>query len=151
MTTTTDVHREDAELHCINLQMLRTSHYILHAYDEAYREFGVRATQLPVLGLVAQNGPVTIKDMAAAVASERSVLSRKLHVMEGHGWIREDPETSGKEKTFVLTDKGRALLERTRPARLTVQRRLLTRLDDDERRLLLSLCDKLNRNEHAVP
>jgi DNA-binding MarR family transcriptional regulator len=132
----------DEELQCVNLQMLRTSHFILHTYDEAYRPFGVRATQLPVLGLIARLGPVSIKALAAEMASERSVLSRKLQVMEKNGWIREHGGT-GKEKHFVLSRDGAELLESTETVRLDVQRRLLARLGAGERALLLSLCGKL--------
>ena len=60
---------------CFNLQMMRSSHYILKAYDEAYRPFGVRATQMPVLGAVARRQPVTIREIADELESERSVMS----------------------------------------------------------------------------
>ena len=132
----------DEELQCINLQMLRTSHFILHTYDEAYRPFGVRATQLPVLGLIGRMGPVSIKAIAAEMASERSVISRKLQVMQKNGWI-EETEDSGKEKHFVLSTEGTELLRSTEGVRLEVQRRLLSRLGAGEQALLLSLCGKL--------
>ena len=37
---------------CINLQMMRSSHFVLKTYDEAYRPHGVRATQMPVQNLL---------------------------------------------------------------------------------------------------
>ena len=128
---------------CINLQMMRSSHYILKAYDEAYRPFGIRATQMPVLGAVARRQPVSIREIADELESERSVMSRKLQVMEKSGWVAEDPETSGKEKTFVLTNKGKALIERILPVRMEVQNRLMSALTEDELNLLLTLCNKL--------
>ena len=128
---------------CINLQMMRSSHYILKAYDEAYRPFGIRATQMPVLGAVARRQPVTIREIADELESERSVMSRKLQVMEKSGWVAEDPETSGKEKTFVLTSEGKALIEKILPVRMEVQNRLMSALNEDELNLLLTLCNKL--------
>ena len=128
---------------CINLQMMLSSHYILKAYDEAYRPFGIRATQMPVLGAVARRQPVTIREIADELESERSVMSRKLQVMEKSGWVTEDPETSGKEKTFVLTDEGKALIEKILPVRMQVQDRLMSALTEDELNLLLTLCNKL--------
>jgi len=128
---------------CINLQMMRSSHYILKAYDEAYRPFGIRATQMPVLGAVARRQPVTIRQIADELESERSVMSRKLLVMEKSGWVKEDPDAIGKEKMFLLTNKGKELIQKILPVRLEVQQRLTSVLTEDEMNLLLTLCNKL--------
>lgn len=127
---------------CVNLQMLRASHYIMKAYDEAYRPLGVRATQMPVLGVVARHEPVTIKAISDEMESERSAVSRKLHVMEKNGWVVEDPQ-SGKEKAYMLTDSGRELIDRVLPVRMDVQNQLMSLLSDEEQQLLFSLCNKL--------
>lgn len=128
---------------CINLQMMRSSHYVLKAYDEAYRPLGIRATQMPVLGAVARHQPVTIHKIADELESERSVMSRKLQIMKKSGWVKEDPETSGKEKTFVLTQEGRVLVKKIMPIRMAVQQRLMSALTEEELKLLLTLCNKL--------
>jgi len=128
---------------CINLQMMRSSHYVLKVYDEAYRPYGIRATQMPVLGAVARRQPVTIRQIADELESERSVMSRKLQVMKKCGWVKEDKHTTGKEKTFVLTKKGNNLVKKILPVRLEVQERMMSVLSDEELGLLLTLCSKL--------
>jgi DNA-binding MarR family transcriptional regulator len=128
---------------CVNMQMLRTSHYILKAYDDAYRELGVRATQTPVLGIMARQPTATIREIADQMETERSVMSRKLQVMEKNGWIEEVVHDAGKEKSFRLTKKGRALMNKIMPIRLQVQGQLLGRLTEQEQNLLFTLCDKL--------
>lgn len=130
---------------CINMQILRASHYVLKTYDDAYRNLGIRATQMPVVGLIARKGPITIRQIADEMESERSVMSRKLHVMEKNGWIMEDPIMSGKEKVFVLADEGRALIKRILPVKHEVQTKILNKLSEEERNLLLSLCNKLKQ------
>ncbi len=130
---------------CINMQILRASHYVLKTYDDAYRELGIRATQMPVIGLIARKGPITIRQIADEMESERSVMSRKLQVMEKNGWISEDPLTSGKEKSFILTDEGKSLVQRVLPVKHEVQQKILSKLSDDERNLLLNLCTKLKQ------
>ena len=130
---------------CINMQILRASHYVLKTYDDAYRDLGVRATQMPVIGLIARKGPITIRQIADEMESERSVLSRKLQVMEKNGWISEDPETTGKEKSFVLAEEGKTLVQRILPVKQAVQEKILNKLSDDERNLLLNLCSKLKQ------
>ena len=139
----TQVKTDGDSQSCINMQMLRASHYVLKVYDDAYRELGVRATQMPVIGLIARKGPITIRQIADEMESERSVMSRKLQVMEKNGWISEDPLTTGKEKSFILTEDGKALIERVLPVKFEVQQRITSKLSDDERNLLLSLCSKL--------
>ncbi|MFV1993384.1 MAG: MarR family winged helix-turn-helix transcriptional regulator [Acidiferrobacterales bacterium] len=134
---------EENSLVCINLQMMRSSHYVLKVYDEAYRPYGIRATQMPVLGMVARRQPVTIRQIANDLESERSAMSRKLQVMKKCGWVKEDKHTTGREKTFVLTKKGKNLVEKILPIRLQVQQRMMSVLSDEELSLLLSLCSKL--------
>lgn len=132
----------EESLQCVNLQMLRASHMVLKTYDDAYRPFGVRATQLPVLNLIAQ-GPTTVKTIAEETVTERSVLSRKLQVMEKNGWIQREKMEGSREKAYTLTDEGKALFDKLLPVRMQVQHELLGRLDDNERSLLMGLCDKL--------
>jgi len=72
---------------CVNLQILRASHSVLKRFDDAYRPWGVKATQLPVLNYLFQVGSATTKSIAAHTSTERSVLSRKLQIMQKNGWI----------------------------------------------------------------
>jgi DNA-binding MarR family transcriptional regulator len=137
------VSDRNEQLMCINLQMLRASHVVLKTYDDAYRPYGIRATQLPVLNLIAQRGPVTIKVIADETESERSVLSRKLQVMEKHGWIAREGIPGSREQAYSLSEEGKALLDKIKPVRMQVQNELMGRLDESERQLLLGLCDKL--------
>lgn len=130
---------------CINMQILRASHYVLKTYDDAYRDLGIRATQMPVIGLISRKGPITIRQIADEMESERSVMSRKLQVMEKNGWISEDPETTGKEKSFILANQGRDLIQKVLPVKQAVQEKILNKLSEDERNLLLSLCSKLKQ------
>lgn len=134
---------EVTSMACINLQMMRSSHFILKTYDEAYRPFGIRATQMPVLGAVARRQPVTIRQIADELESERSVMSRKLQVMEKNGWVRETQDVTSKEKMFVLTSSGNKLIKNILPVRMEVQKRLTSALTGDELDLLLTLCNKL--------
>lgn len=134
----------------MNLQMLRVSHYVLKCFDEVYREFGLRATQMPVLHHLARTaGAASVRDIATALESERSVMFRKLRVLCDNGWIDECRPDDRRERCYTLTAEGHALLERIEPAREAVQARLLGRLSDDEQHLLLTLCARLR--EEAAP
>lgn len=135
------------QLMCLNLNMLKMSHLVLKSYDDAYRPHGVKATQLPVLNLIAQQGMATIKEIAHTTITERSVLSRKLQVMEKNGWIDKQGQPGTQEKTYSITPMGQTLIEKIVPARLLVQQQLLAKLNKSEQEVLLTLCDKLLDNE----
>ena len=131
---------------CVNLQMLRASHSVLKSYDDAYRPYGVKATQLPVLNLLSLNGLATTKEIATQTSTERSVLSRKLHVMQKNEWIEPKYIRNTREKAYSLTEKGQELVNRVLPVRLDVQKKIMSKLSEDERDLLINLCDKLQSN-----
>lgn len=133
-------------LSCVNLQMLRASHSVLKSYDDAYRPFGVKATQLPVLNLLSLNGMATTKEIALQTMTERSVLSRKLQVMHKNEWIEPKYIRNTREKAYTLTEKGQELVNRVMPIRLDVQKKLMSKLSEDEQELLINLCDKLQSN-----
>lgn len=139
-----NIQSNETELSCINLQMLRASHRVLKAYEDAYRPYGVKATQLPVLNLIEQYESMTTREIAERTESERSVLSRKLSVMEKNKWIHGATDGQTREKVFKLTDEGKSLLNELKPVRLKVQERLLAQLDDNEVKLLMNLCDKFH-------
>ena len=46
------MEKDNVDLSCINLQMLRASHRVMKVYEDAYRPFGIKATQFPVLNLI---------------------------------------------------------------------------------------------------
>jgi len=133
-------------LACVNLQMLRASHSVLKSYDDAYRPYGVKATQLPVLNLLSSNGTATTKEIASQTMTERSVLSRKLQVMQKNEWIEPKYIRNTREKAYTLTEKGQELVNQVLPIRLDVQEKLMSKLSEDERDLLINLCDKLQSN-----
>lgn len=136
----------ETDLNCINLQMLRASHRVMKVYEDAYRPYGVKATQLPVLNLIEQKKAMTTREIASQTESERSVLSRKLAVMEKNGWIKAETHPQSREKVFHLSLEGKQLLDTIRPVRARVQEQLLSKLSDSEVNLLMNLCDKFHED-----
>jgi len=139
-----NLQTQEMDLSCINLQMLRASHRVMKIYEDAYRPYGVKATQMPVLNLIEQLKTMTTREIAEKTESERSVLSRKLSVMEKNGWIMAETDSQTREKVFQLTDAGKQLLNEIKPVRLQVQEKLLAQFDENEINLLMNLCDKFH-------
>ncbi len=142
------MHKSDPHPNaCVNMQILRASHAILQRFDRAYRPFGIRATQLPVLALVARLGPVELKRLVLETAGERSALSRKLKVMVAQGWVAE--ERQGREKRYRITPEGRALLRQVEPVRDQVQAELMAALGAEEAARFLASCQRLVTQNQA--
>jgi DNA-binding MarR family transcriptional regulator len=144
MRNVMNMQTNEADLSCINLQMLRASHRVMKVYEDAYRPYGIKATQLPVLNLIEQFQSMTTREIAEQTESERSVLSRKLAVMEKNNWIQAATDGQTREKVFQLTEEGKRLLDELRPVRIKVQEKLLAQLDENEINLLMNLCDKFH-------
>lgn len=100
-------------------------------YDEELRPFGVKASQLNLLVVVAQQGPIRRTDIGNMILLDPSTLTRNLQVMLANGWVEEvrDGE-DGRGLPLCATERGKALLKDVAPAWRRAQqkaRRLLGR------------------------
>jgi DNA-binding MarR family transcriptional regulator len=138
---------DNSSLNCLNLQILRASHLILKTYEEGYRPHGIGATQVPVLQLIANKGPVSIKLIAEQTIIDRSVLSRKLQLMEKNLWIEKQRVAGTQERQYIISKAGAELLKQLQPTRAHVQDKLLHNLSSKEQRDLVQLCNKLVGND----
>lgn len=86
-------------------------------YEEELRPFGLKATQLNLLVVVAKAGPVRRIDIGKMLNLDPSTLTRNLRVMLAQGWIEEKREgDDGRGDPLRITAKGQRLLERVGPA-----------------------------------
>ncbi|MGO9774057.1 MAG: MarR family winged helix-turn-helix transcriptional regulator [Roseiarcus sp.] len=93
-------------------------------YDEELRPFGLKASQLNLLVVVAQLGPVRRTEIGRVLSLDASTLTRNLRVMLNNGWIEEAQDHSdGRGLPLRIAQSGAALLERMAPAWREAQRR----------------------------
>jgi DNA-binding MarR family transcriptional regulator len=117
--------------------MLRVHASLVRALDaELDAEHGLPITSYEVLiHLVdAPEGKMRMRDLADAVLLSRSGLTRLVDRLERDGLIeRASCPTDARGAYAVITDAGRRLLARARPAhRAGVRRRFLDHFDEDE-------------------
>jgi DNA-binding MarR family transcriptional regulator len=86
-------------------------------YDDELRGFGLKATQLNLLVVVARIGPVRRIDIGKRLHLDPSTLTRNLKIMLTNGWIEEirDGE-DGRGSPLLVTVKGRDLLHQIVPS-----------------------------------
>lgn len=109
-------------------------------YDDELRAFGLKATQLNLLVVVARIGPVRRIDIGKRLHLDPSTLTRNLKIMLTHGWIEEiiDGE-DGRGSPLQVTTKGRDLLHQIVPSWRKAQDRTQRLIGDNGATLLRKL------------
>lgn len=119
-------------------------------YDDQLRSFGLKASQLNLLVVVAQGGPIRRIDVGKMIHLDPSTLTRNLQVMLTHGWIEEVADgEDGRGFPLRATARGRALLEKVGPGWKKAQRRAHKLLGEDGAALLLKVSAALLRSKQA--
>ena len=109
-------------------------------YDDALRPFGLKATQLNLLVVVAKLGPVRRIDIGKLLYLDPSTLTRNLKIMLANGWIAEIATgEDGRGLPLQVTGEGRDLLNQISPAWRKAQDRTQKLIGDDGAALLMKL------------
>jgi len=117
-------------------------------YDDELRPFGLKATQLNLLVVVAKLGPVRRIDIGKLLYLDPSTLTRNLKIMLTNGWIAEIADgEDGRGQPLQVTIEGLDMLNQIGPAWHKAQDRTQKLIGDDGAALLL----KLAANMSAIP
>lgn len=145
--------RDNSIIDCIACECLlgrarKLNRVLTRIYDDELRPFGLKATQLNLLVVVAKVGPVRRIGIGKLLHLDPSTLTRNLKVMLGNGWIIEIAHgEDGRGLPLQITDQGRELLDQIGPAWQKAQNRAQKLIGDDGAALLL----KLATNKIEVP
>jgi len=94
-------------------------------YDEALAPVEVNVAQFAMLRRLASAGPVSIKDLAAALELERSTVTRNVRVLAKLGLLELGGSAEDRRMAVVrLTGEGRRTLMRGEPLWEAAQRRI---------------------------
>jgi DNA-binding MarR family transcriptional regulator len=95
---------------CNNTALRKASRRLSQTYDEIVAPSGLKSTQLSVLFEIdrSNDGPTTMKDLAAALVMDRSTLGQNLRPLEREGLVVmvNNPD-DGRSKLVKLTVKGK--------------------------------------------
>ena len=92
-------------------------------------EFGISVPEWRVLVHLAHSGNVSVRDIEARVAMEKSKVSRAASRLEAAGYIaKEINESDRRLLQLSLTEKGRALMARLLPLAIAYQDEIAARL-----------------------
>lgn len=98
---------------CVCFNIRKASRIVTQFYDGILRPTGLRATQIALLQTIREQGPVTVKVLAEAIAVDRTTLSRNLKVLERHRLIRVTMGYDRREREILVTAGGDKTLTRS--------------------------------------
>jgi DNA-binding MarR family transcriptional regulator len=102
---------------CSAFKIRRLSRQVTQYYDQALRAHGMKSTQVHLLTLVREHGPLRVVELAERIGAERTSVSRALQAAEAGGWVKVGPGPDGRSKSVALTRKASALLDEIEPLR----------------------------------
>ncbi len=101
------------ECACFNLRMAARA--MTQVYDRAIQPAGLRATQFPILVVLAMGGASTITNLSSFLVMDRTTLARNLKPLEKRGLISIARGEDRRTKTVTLTDTGVDMLSAALP------------------------------------
>ena len=92
-----------------------------------------------VLGRLAKDGPATTAELARAEAVKPQSMGATISALEERGFVERKPHpTDGRQMNISLTDKGAAIRQSSKDAKLIWLAQVIARLDDDDRETLFA-------------
>jgi DNA-binding MarR family transcriptional regulator len=98
---------------CFNVR--KAARVVTQQYDESLQACGLRATQFPILVVIAWRGPTTLTDLAGELVMDRTTLTRNLKPLEALGLVQSVQGTDRRTHSVSLTPKGRKTLVKGLP------------------------------------
>ena len=119
---------------CLAVRVRVLSRTVTSLYDEALRPHGLKVTQMNLLvALVVAGREHGRRVLCDLLHLERSTLSRTIERMRRQGWVTTSPDADARTHLVSVTDAGKALLERAKPAWDEAQAQALALLGDEAR------------------
>jgi DNA-binding MarR family transcriptional regulator len=120
-----------APMGCVGARMRRTSRALTAAYNAAFREAGIRSTQWPILAALRVAGSMSLGDLADAVGSDPSTISRNVQPLVRDGLVDFATDEDGRKRHARLTPRGVSTYNRAYRLWKRVQDQALELLGDD--------------------
>ncbi|MDP8922419.1 MAG: MarR family winged helix-turn-helix transcriptional regulator [Chloroflexota bacterium] len=123
---------------CAGFNLRRASRAVSQHFDRALAPAGLRMTQFTLLAAYALGGSPSLGELAEALVTDRTTLSRNLKVIRAAGLIEAAPTADRRAQRYRLTEHGRAVLEAALPLWQVAQAEVVDPLGADRWRGMLS-------------
>lgn len=120
-----------APMGCVGARVRRTSRALTAAYNQAFHEAGIRSTQWPIFAALRIAGSLTLGDLADAIGTDPSTISRNIQPLVRDGLVDVVEEGDGRKRHARLTPHGVATYNLAYGKWKRVQDEALRLLGDD--------------------
>ncbi len=128
---------------CLALRARRAARAITDLYDLVLSPTRLKITQFILLRAILEHGHVSQQQLAQELAVAPETISRRMAALVSAGWVGLLPCQHGRQKSYCLTEMGRAELLRALPFWIRSQKRLKLCLGEDDCRAAIKVLDTL--------
>ncbi len=121
---------------CFNLR--RASRLVAQVYDRYLLPSGLTNTQFALLSATANQGPLSITELAAHLGMDRTTLTRNLRLVKRLGFLEVSAGKDARSRDVRITAQGTATLEEALPLWKQAQARVVKTLGPDHWGALLT-------------
>lgn len=114
---------------CFNLR--KATRVVTQLYDEALKPTGLRSTQFSLLCMVQSKGPVGVADLANALVTDRTTLTRNLNPLMDRKLLKVIDGSDARRRPIVITSEGIETLNQAMPLWRKVQSKLVLKFGND--------------------
>ena len=131
--------------HFLPYRLSVLSNRISQAIATRYAQrFGIGVTEWRVIAVLGRYPDLSAGEVAARTAMDKVAVSRAVARLLERGLVERDTHGDDRRRSVLaLSRAGRRIYDEIAPLALELERRLLSRLDRDERAALDALLDKL--------
>lgn len=111
----------------------------------AYADEGISIPEWRVLAVISQEPRMAARDVAARTPMDKMAVSRAVAALEDKGLVtRSEDDDDRRVLVLALSREGREVFNRIARRAIAFERRLLERLNKDERRCFRAALDRLD-------
>jgi DNA-binding MarR family transcriptional regulator len=114
-------HVKDMGRRCACFNLRRASRLITKRFDEAFRDFGLKATQLSVLMAIYYAPYQPLSKLAWSLGMDRTSLTRNLKFLHDKGLVLAEGSDDKRERRIGISPEGERLLQEAFPIWRKVQ------------------------------
>jgi len=97
---------------CVCFNLRKSARAITQVYDNMFRSIGLRVSQLSIINSVNMIGPLTVQELADAIATDRTTIARNIKPLARDGYIKVQTGEDRRSKEIVSTAKGEAIAKK---------------------------------------
>jgi DNA-binding MarR family transcriptional regulator len=117
---------------CTSLHLKRAARAVAHIMDEYMAPVGLRNGQFGMLISIANEGTISITDLAAKLVMDITTMSRNVKLLERDGLVEVVPGKDRRVRELKLTDLGSAKIADAMPHWEAAQAHIKERLGQDQ-------------------